>query len=296
MRVLSKRALVSLQLSVLLFAFSISDAADTVQRLKAPAAAERQAVKADLKAYFATYEQKGTESATALIRDEAARQAWADLESRIVRAIHEGSSLGDLSEFGPEAKPDGSFAVDLKRYPQWQPLDASLPVLSTPEAISLYEERLKARGFRQSDMDALRLYVAEHDLAVATQAAATSIAQKYAKHFAVENAAGRPLSVDEVIDYHYELRRTWRETEREWSLDLLDVLDKQRERILASFFQEVASTKNLGKAQTDAQQMLETEARALVSGEYFSLNARAEAQLRSEAEGRKRKLLEDLEK
>jgi hypothetical protein len=50
MPVLSKRALVSLQLSALLFAFSISDAADSVQRLKAPAAAERQAVKADLKA------------------------------------------------------------------------------------------------------------------------------------------------------------------------------------------------------------------------------------------------------
>ena len=170
--------------------------------------------------------------------------------------------------------------MDLKRYPQWQPLDASLPVLSTPEAISLYEDRLKARGFRRSDMDALRLYVAEHDLTVATQAAATSIAKKYSTHFADEKAASRPLSVDDVIDFHYELRRSWRETERRWSVGLLDVLDKQRQRILASFFQEVASTKYLGKAQKNARQTLEMEARALASGDYFSLDTRAEAQLR----------------
>jgi len=296
MRVPSKGVLVSLQLLALLIAVSTLNAADAIQRLKAPAAAERQAVKAELKAYFATYQRKGAESATALIRDDTARQAWTDLEYRIVRAIHEGRSLGDLSEFGLESKPDGSFTVDLKRFPQWQPLDASLPVLSTPEAISLYEERLKARGFRQSDLDAVRIYVAEHDLTVATQAAATGIAQKYAKHFAGESAAGRALSVDEVTDYHYELRRSWRETERKWSLDLLDVLDKQRQRILASFFQEIASTKNFGKAQTNARQTLEMEASALASGEYFSLNSGAEAQLRQEAEDRKRKLMEDLEK
>jgi hypothetical protein len=294
MRVLTKSALVSLQLSALLFAVSISDAADTVQRLTAPAPAERQAVKADLKAYFATYERKRAESATALIRDDAARQAWTDLEYRIVRAINEGRALGDLSEFGLESRPDGSFAVDVKRYPQWRPLDASLPVLSSPEVISLYEARLKARGFRQSDMDALRLYVADHDLTVTTQATATLIAQKYAKHFASENAAGRRLSVDDVTDYHYELRRNWRETERKWSLGLLDALDPQRQRILASFFQEVASTKNLGKAQKNARQTLELEARALASGEYFNLHTRAEAQLRQDAEDRKRKLMEDL--
>jgi hypothetical protein len=296
MRVPSKGALRSLQLFALLLAVSLSNAADTVQRLKAPAAAEQRAVKAELKAHFATYERKGAESASALIRDETARQAWTDLEYRIVRAIHEGRSLGDLSEFGLESKPDGSYTVDLKRFPQWQPLDASLPVLSTPEAISLYEERLKARGFRQSDMDDLRLYVAEHDLTVATQAAATRIAEKYARHFADEAAAGRPLAADDVIDYRYELRRSWRETEREWSLALLDGLDKQRQRILASFFQEVASTKNFGKAQKNARQMLEMEASALASGEYLSAHTRAEAQLRQEAEDRRRKLMEDLSK
>jgi hypothetical protein len=145
-------------------------------------------------------------------------------------------------------------------------------------------------------MDDLRLYVAEHDLTVATQAAATRIAEKYARHFADEAAAGRPLAADDVIDYRYELRRSWRETEREWSLALLDGLDKQRQRILASFFQEVASTKNFGKAQKNARQMLEMEASALASGEYLSAHTRAEAQLRQEAEDRRRKLMEDLSK
>lgn len=296
MRMPSICARASLQLSALLLAASMSHAAATSDGLQAPAAAERQTIKAELSDHFLLYEKKRAESANALIRDAAARQSWTDLEYRIVRAIQEGRSLGDLSEFGLESKPDGSFSVDLKRFPQWQPLDASLPVLSSPEAISAYEARLKARGFRQSDMDALRIYVAEHDLTVAIQAAATRIAEKYAQHFADEKAAARPLNVEAVIDYHYEIRRSWRETERKWSVDLLDALDNQRQRILASFFEEVASTKNFGKAQKSARQMLETEAKAFASGEYLGLSARADAQLRREAEDRRKKLLEDLEK
>lgn len=296
MRMPSICARASLQLSALLLAVSMSHAAATGDRLQAPAAAERQTIKAELSGHFLLYEKKRAESASALIRHAAARQSWTDLEYRIVRAIQEGRSLGDLSEFGLESKPDGSFSVDLKRFPQWQPLDASLPVLSSPEAISAYEARLKGRGFRQSDMDALRIYVAEHDLTVAIQAAATRIAEKYAKHFTDEKAAARPLNVEAVIDYHYEIRRSWRETERKWSVDLLDALDNQRQRILASFFEEVASTKNFGKAQKSARQMLETEAKAFASGEYLSLSARADAQLRREAEDRRKKLLEDLKK
>ena len=286
----------SLQLSALLLAISMSHAATTSDRLKAPAAAESKTIKAELSGYFTVYEKKRAESPSALIRDFAARQSWTDLEYRIVRAIQEGRSLGDLSAFGLQSKPDGSFSVDLKRFPQWQPLDASLPVLSSPEAISGYEARLKARGFRHSDMDAVRTYVAEHDLALATQAAATRIAEKYAKHFVEERTAGRPPNVAAVTDYHYEIRRSWRETERKWSLDLLDALDPQRQRILASFFEEVASTKNFGKAQKNARQMLETEAKAFASGEYLNVSERADAQLRREAEDRRNKLMEDLTK
>ena len=105
MRVPSKGALMSLQLVVLLLAIPIANAADTIQRLKAPAAAERQAVKADLNAYFATYERKSAESATALIRDDRARRAWSDLEYRIIRAINESRSLGTCRSLGSRPSP-----------------------------------------------------------------------------------------------------------------------------------------------------------------------------------------------
>ena len=77
--------------------------------------------------------------------------------------MDEKTPLKDLDAFGLVARPDGRYAVDLHEYPQWEPLDSRLHRLTNEEVVESYVPALKARGFRDEDIDALRTYLANND-------------------------------------------------------------------------------------------------------------------------------------
>jgi hypothetical protein len=209
-----------------------------------------------------------------------------------MRAMDESIPLSGLSELGLVANPDGSYSVDLRRFPQWAPLDARLFVLSNPEVLETFVPALKARGFRDEDVHIVRTYVATHDPRQATLAEGKPLLDSYARHLQSRRQAGQSLDIEELIALRYQKTRIRGEAERAWAVGLLDVLDNQRQRILASFFEELNSVQSFGAPARPLGEQLTQEVQPLLSGEYVQLLALELADLQRDMEERAAKLKE----
>jgi hypothetical protein len=262
------------------------------EKSRAPRAASSQALRTKLEAHFQAFERKQKEGDPgAFIRDLQAHQRWSELFFAVKLALDERVSLKDLSGFGLAAQADGSYVVDLRKFPQWEPLDMRLYRLSNPDVFESYVPALLARGFREDDIATLRKYLAAHDPRLRIQAEGRQLVETFAKRMKTR-AAGQPLNLEEVLAYRYQKESLKAEVERQWALALLDALDPQRQRILASFLDEFESSLMLGNPTAPLDLTLEQEAQPIVSGDYVQILASEEAELRRDVERRAQKLME----
>ena len=135
-----------------------------MRRRKRRAQRSSQALRTKLEAHFATFERKQQDpDPAAFIRDRVAHKQWSDLYFAVQLAMDEKTPLKGLDAFGLVAKPDGKYVVDLRAFPQWEPLDSRLHKLRNEEVVESYVPALKARGFRDEDVGALRTYLANND-------------------------------------------------------------------------------------------------------------------------------------
>jgi hypothetical protein len=208
-------------------------------------------------------------------------------------ALDERVPLEDLSVFGLVAQANGSHAVDLRKFPQWEPLDDRLYLLNNPGVLQSYEPALRARGFRDSDITALRTYVATHDPRLQIYAEGRELVDTFAKRLQGRRRAGQPLNLEEMLAYRYQKANLKAELGRQWAVALLDALDPQRQRILAAFlFDEFESSLTLGPVTGPLAETLEQEAQPIVSGEYVQMLTTEEAEIRQDAQRRTEKLME----
>jgi hypothetical protein len=286
------KSLVSIWPLAILFA-GAAHAAPFDERIKAPKAATVTPgeIEARLEAHFATFERKREGEPGAFIRDRAAHRQWVDLYFSITRAMDEGRRLDNLSGFGLIAKPDGQYSIDLKEFPQWDPLDARLFLLSNLEVFESYLPALKARGFRDTDVEAVRAYVGTHDPRQISYPAGKQLFESFAKRLQKRKAAGQPLDFEEILAFRYQKDSIRLEAERQWAVGLLDALDDQRQRILASFFDELKSERVFGVPPEPLNATLEKEVAPLVSGEYARSIVSHEAELRRDIQQRTEKLI-----
>jgi hypothetical protein len=270
-----------------------AQAAPFDEKSKAPRAATSQALRTKFEAHFQQFQRKQQDAdPAAFIRDRAAHKQWSDLYFAVKLALDERLPLEDLSAFGLIAEANGSYTVDLRKFPQWEPLDARLYLLTSPEVLESYEPALEARGFRDEDLSALRTYLATHDPRLRIHAEGRQLVDTFAKRLQGRRQAGQPLNLEEVLAYRYQKASFKAEIERQWALGLLDTLDKQRQRILASFFDEFESTLTLGGPTEPLGEQLAEEAQPIVSGDYVQILTTQEAQLRQDVERRSQKLME----
>ena len=264
------------------------------ENLKAPRAATSQALRTKLKAHFAAFERKGQQQdPAAFIRDRAIHEQWSDLYFAVKLALDEGTPLADLAAFGLLAQPDGAYLVDLRKFPQWEPLDSRLYVLRNPEVFESYVPALLARGFRDEDIKALRTYLASHDARLAMHAAGRQLVDTFAERVVRQQRAGQRANVQEMLAYRYQKARIKAEAKRQWAVELLDALDPQRQRILASFMQEEFESELTFAAPREALgRTLEQEMQPIVSGDYVKMLNAEEAQIRQEAARRAKQLIE----
>jgi hypothetical protein len=263
------------------------------EKAKAPRAVTSQALRTRFEAHFQAFQRKQEDAdPAAFIRDRQAHKQWSDLYFAVKLALDERVPLQDLSAFGLVAQADGAYVVDLRKFPQWEPLDTRLYLLTNPEVLESYEPALKARGFRDEDIRALRTYLATHDPRLRIHSEGRQLVDTFAKRLQGRRQAGQPLNLEEVLAYRYQKASLKAEVERQWAVELLDALDAQRQRILASFFDEFDSSLTLGSPTAPLGQALEQEVQPLVSGEYVQMLTSEEAQLRQDVERRAVKLME----
>jgi hypothetical protein len=244
-------------------------AAQFDEKLTAPAAPNNDELRSVIRDYFATYARVNTESLSGVVRDRAAYASYFDSKWRLQRAIDTGRDLGDLSEFGVTPKGDGSYSVDIARFPQWTPLSTSVVRLLSPELFESYAPELLARGFRNDDIEIMRAYVTRNVPEQAVAAERLALAESFANRVRPRVTKARKLESSEFLSLVYQSNRILAEANRAWTVSLLDLLDGQRQRILESYFAEQDRQGSMTIAPDDIPAAGQRTAAAIASGEYF---------------------------
>jgi len=95
------------------------------------------------------------------------------------------------------------------------------------------------RGFRASDVAALKNYVDTHDLKAAISARTLPIAISFSKVVKKYDKLKHPVGKDLVFAFLYQREKVEAEARRVWSEGLIRTLDDQRVRVLQSYFEEM---------------------------------------------------------
>lgn len=269
--------------TLLLTCTGAAHAARFDERIKAPHATSAADFKRSVRDYFAAYErqyERDAEDASSLIRNRTAYEAWADTEWQLVRSLDDGMPLGDLSEFGFEREEDGSYTVKVKDHPQWMAIDLALATLRVPSIYDAYARDLRERGFRDQDLAALKNYLDSNNWESAAFAQNKPLTESFALRAQARHRAKRAIDPEETMAFVYQRNRNSLEARRAWAVGLLDTLDKQRQRILLSYFGEFDSTRSFGPPESGVQQHLERTVAPLISGEYIQALKQEEMRVR----------------
>jgi hypothetical protein len=261
------------------------------ETLRVPRVESSRELQAPLKEHFETYQRKQQEAdPAAFIRDRVAHKQWSDLHFSITLAMDEKLPLEDLADFGLIAQPDRTYTVDLKRFPQWETLEKRLRVLNNADVLQSFIPELESRGFRDIDVDKLCEYVATHDPGVLRYTEGLELVDTFAQRLQRKRQAGQPPSHQELLVYHYQKASISSEAERQWAVGLLDVLDEQRQRILATYVTQLGGNMMFGLPQDSFEQTLYQQALPLITGDYVRLIEADQAQIQREMEQRAAKL------
>jgi len=240
---------------LLLWFASIAGVAQAVEfdeKLKAPMAKGAAELKSMGESYSASFARLSNVSPAAVVTNKALFLEHFDLEWQIKRALEDKRPMEDLSAIGLVKDESGSLRIDFNASPQWQPfpeiLASMMPIISLDTAGPL----LVNRGFRESDVAAIRSYIETHDVEAAASARTLPIAISFSKVVKKYDKIKRPVSNDLVFSYIYQRNKADAEARREWSEGLIHVLDDQRVRVLHSYFAEVKSTGVWSASDTEA--------------------------------------------
>lgn len=268
-----------------------TQAAPFDEKLKTPRVATSQALRTKLEAHFATFQRKQQDpDPAAFIRDRVAYRQWSDLYFSVLLAMDERTPLKNLAEFGLVAKANGKYSVDLHAFPQWEPLDSRLHKLANPEILESFVPALVARGFRDEDVNALRAYVASHDPELTLHTEGRQLVDTFAKRLQAQRKSGQRLNLQEVLAYRFQKSNLRAEAERRWAVGLMDSLDPQRQRVLASYLDEFQSEMTFGAPHAALDESLEQEVQPIISGEYVQILTTEETELRRDMQRRIEKL------
>lgn len=253
------------------------------EKLKAPAASTNEQLKVAIREYFDVYARATAESLAGMVRNKAAHAKWYDTQWLLQRAIDTKRDLGDLSEFGLAAKNDKShsYSVDVANFPQWSPLQSDMLRLLEPEIVKAYAPDLKARGFRDSDIDIISAYAHKHDPHAEAYPEKLVLGETFAntvkERLAKKQEFGAPL----MLDYLYQNSRVQFEAYRAWTEGLLDSLDPQRQRILESFFGEQNRSSSMAIGPDDIEGAAIEMRSAIASGEYSRMLKEEKAKMQT---------------
>jgi hypothetical protein len=216
-----------------------AQAVDFNEQLKAPQAKAAPELKTRAESYSATVARLAAASPGEMVTNKGLFLERFELKWLFTRAVDDRLPLDDLSAVGFVKREDGSIEIDLNAFPQWASFTDALVAMMPTMNFDVAGPLLINRGFRESDIAAIKNYLATHDLQVAMAAKRLPVAVGFSrlvkKYDRLKLAVGRDL----VYSFIYQREKTEALTQREWAEGLLQVLDAQRTRVLHSFFDEM---------------------------------------------------------
>jgi hypothetical protein len=208
------------------------------EKIKAPLARGGAALKTQAESYSETFARLRAASPLEIATNKALTVDRFDVEWQLKRALEDKRPMEDLSALGLVKLEDG-FRIDYNAFPQWQPFPEMLAALMPTMSMDTEGPQLAARGFRDSDIAALRNYVETHDLKAATSARTLPIAISFSKVVKKSDKIKRPVDKGLVFSFLYQSGKAEAEVRRAWSEGLIRILDDQRVRALQSYFSEM---------------------------------------------------------
>ena len=208
------------------------------EKLKAPMAMGATELKSRAQSYSASFARLRELSPTEMVTNKALFLEHFDLVWQINRALEDGRPMEDLSALGLVMHENG-YRIDYNAFPQWQPFPETLSSLVPTLNMAAAGPLLINRGFRESDVAALRSFIETHDLKTATSARTLPMAISFSKVVKKYDKIKRPVGKDLVFSFLYQRGKVEAEARRAWSEDLVHTLDDQRVRVLHSYFTEM---------------------------------------------------------
>jgi len=238
-----------------LLALLLAGLAGSVQAVEFDAniKAPRAASGADLKARYANVAARltGPNAVSALdaVRDRALAKERIDARYMLGAMVDAHAPLAEMEELGLKPKGDGSYTVDVKAHPEWHTLSDSLVLMSSPNFSLGLESTLIARGFRPEDFAALRDYVETHSLKNERDQRQLSLLLSASK-MAKKLQKLKRLDDTFMASFFYQKEFQFAESGREWAAGLLDALEPQAQRVLASYLSELTITTSIAPTAT----------------------------------------------
>lgn len=221
------------------------------EKIRAPMARGGAELKTQAEGYSASFARLRDASPAEMVTNPAFTQERFELEWQLTRALEDKRPLEDLSALG--LMKDGSgFRIDYNAFPQWQPFPEKLASLMPTMSIDTAGPLLVARGFRDSDVVALRNYLETHDLKSETSARTLPMAISFSKVVKKYDRIKRPVGKDLAFSFLYQRDKTGVEARRAWSEGLIRTLDEQRVRVLESYLSELQGIGYWAPSDTEA--------------------------------------------
>jgi len=230
----------------------VAQAVEFDEKLMAPMVKGGAELKSMAENYSTSFARLSNTSPAELVTSKALFLEHFDLEWQIKRAMEDKRPMEDLSALGLEKDANGAFRIDFNAFPQWQPFSETLASMMPAVSLDTAGPLLINRGFRESDVAAIRKYIETHDIQAAASARTLPIAISFSKVVKKYDKIKRPVSKDLVFAYLYQRDKADADVRREWSEGLIKLLDDQRVRVLHSYFAEMKSTGVWAASDTEA--------------------------------------------
>ena len=229
-----------------------TQAVDFNEKLKAPIVMGAPQLKTMAENYSATVTRLAAASPTEMVSNKALFLERFELKWLLTRAVDDRLPLEGLSAIGFVKRENGSIEIDLNAFPQWASFTDALVAMMPTMNFDLTGPLLINRGFRESDIAAIKNYLATHDLSAASAAKTLPIAISFSRLVKKYDGLKLAVSRDLVYSFIYQREKAEAMTQREWAEGLLQVLDAQRVRVLHSFFEEMTRFSVWAPSDTEA--------------------------------------------